>query len=141
VQNAQPLRVEGDIVIFGVPPGVIEAARPRFRKEAETIRDALAHHLGRSVRFNLEPAEQFSLGGGQQPPAAAREASVRASDPSTGNEPPETAETAEMAEMAEIDLSQNTDAPNGPPASVSLLQQQLGATVVEELPRDAGSRE
>jgi hypothetical protein len=43
-----------------------------------------------------------------------------------------------MADM-DIDLSQSTDAPSGPPASVSLLQQQLGATVVEELPRDAGS--
>ncbi|MEX0664190.1 MAG: DNA polymerase III subunit gamma/tau [Acidimicrobiia bacterium] len=132
VQNAQPLRVDGDIVVFGVPPGVIEAAKPRFKKEADTIRAALAHHLGRTVRFNLEPAEEFSLGGGQPAPVPTRDA-PSASGPSGADEPPE------MVEMADIDLSQNTDAPLGPPASVSLLQQQLGATVVEELPRDAGS--
>ncbi len=129
VQNAQPLRVDGDVVVFGVPPGVIEAARPRFKKEADTIRDALARHLGRTVRFNLEPADEFALSGGQQQPAAFAAAPAPVSDD----------DSPEMTEMADIDLSQNTDAPQESPASVALLQQQLGATVVEELPRDAGS--
>ena len=129
VQNAQPLRVDGDVVVFGVPPAVIEAARPRFKKEADTIRDALAHHLGRTVRFILEPADAFAFGGGQQQPAA-----FSADPPPVSDD-----DSPEMAEMADIDLSQNTDAPLEAPASVSLLQQQLGATVVEELPRDAGS--
>jgi hypothetical protein len=129
VQNAQPLRVDGDVVVFGVPPAVIEAARPRFKKEADTIRDALAHHLGRTVRFILEPADAFAFSGGQQQPAA-----FSADPPPVSDD-----DSPEMAEMADIDLSQNTDAPLEAPASVSLLQQQLGATVVEELPRDAGS--
>ena len=129
VQNAQPRRVDGDIVVFGVPPGVIEAAKPRFKKEADAIRVALADRLGRSVRFSLEPAEEFALG--DSPPSAAGEPSGPAPEPAPD-------ESAEMAEM-DIDLSQSTDAPSGPPASVSLLQQQLGATVVEELPRDAGT--
>src|SRR5437879_1545567 len=48
VQEAQPLSVDGDIVTFGVSPRLIEAARPRFRREANTIRDALSRHVGRS---------------------------------------------------------------------------------------------
>jgi hypothetical protein len=133
VQNAQPLRVDGDIVVFGVPPGIIEAAKPRFKKEADTIRAALADRLGRSVRFNLEPAEEFALGG--QPSATGSAAAEATPSPVPGDESPEMADMADM----DIDLSQSTDVPSGPPASVSLLQQQLGATVVEELPRDAGS--
>jgi hypothetical protein len=133
VQNAQPLRVDGDIVVFGVPPRIIEAAKPRFKKEADTIRAALADRLGRSVRFNLEPAEEFALGG--QSSATGSGAAEATPSPVPGDESPEMADMADM----DIDLSQSTDVPSGPPASVSLLQQQLGATVVEELPRDAGS--
>ena len=60
VQAAQPLRVDGDVVVFGVAPGLLEAARPRFKKEADTIRAALADRFGRSVKFNLVAAEDFS---------------------------------------------------------------------------------
>src|SRR5581483_11377082 len=78
VQNAHPLRVDDDVVVFGVAPNLIEAARPRFRKEADTIRAALAERLGRSVRFNLEPAAQFSLSGGapSDGPTASTDASA-----------------------------------------------------------------
>src|SRR5205823_11220444 len=60
VQEAQPLSVDGDVVTFGVSPRLIEAARPRFRREANTIRDALSRHVGTSLRFNLVPHEGFS---------------------------------------------------------------------------------
>ena len=126
VQNAQPLRVDNDVVIFGVAPAMLEAARPRFKKEADTIRAALAARLGRSVRFNLEAAEQFSLGDAPGSGAPAGEAPPGA--PEADAEPPE-----------DIDLTEMTDA--GPEAStsasVSVLQDRLGATVVEEVPRDA----
>jgi hypothetical protein len=128
VSNAQPLRVDGDIVIFGVPPAVIEAARPRFKKEADTIRDALAQHLGRTVRFNLESTDQFSTGGGSSRAATAPEEAREAPPP-----------TEDEMDIVDIDLSQTSDVPSGPAAPVALLQQQLGATVVEELPRDAGA--
>ncbi len=134
VQNAQPLRVDGDVVVFGVPPGVIEAARPRFKKEADTIRAALAHHLGRTVRFNLEPADEFALSGGQPPGADSMSAA-----PTPEAHEPFSDDSPEMEEIADIDLSQNSDVPLGAPTTVSLLQERLGATVVEELPRDAGS--
>ncbi len=60
VQEAQPLSVEGDVVTFGVSPRLIEAARPRFRREANTIREALSQHVGTSLRFNLVEHEGFS---------------------------------------------------------------------------------
>jgi hypothetical protein len=126
VQNAQPLRVDNDVVVFGVAPAMLEAARPRFKKEADTIRAALAARLGRSVRFNLEAAEQFSLG--DAPGSGAPTGEAPSSAPETDAEPPE-----------DIDLTEMTDA--GPEAStsasVSVLQDRLGATVVEEVPRDA----
>jgi DNA polymerase-3 subunit gamma/tau len=127
VQNAQPLRVdEPDIVIFGIAPAMLQAARPRFKKEADTIRAALAARLGRSVLFNLEAAEQFSLGNAPDSGAPIGEAPPSA--PEADDEPPE-----------DIDLTEMTDA--GPEAatsaSVSVLQDRLGATVVEEVPRDA----
>lgn len=129
VQNAQPLRVDGDIVIFGVPSAVIEAARPRFKKEADTIRDALARDLGRTVRFKLESTDAFSLGGGSPASPA----------PSAEPEPGPLPTDDEMADMVDIDLSSAPDASAGAPSSVTRLQQQLGATVVEELSRDAGT--
>src|SRR5262249_61599961 len=60
VQEAQPLSVDGDVVTFGVSPRLIEAARPRFRREADTIREALSRHVGASLRFNLVEHEGVS---------------------------------------------------------------------------------
>ena len=78
------------------------------------------------MRFNLEAAEQFSLGNAPGSRAPIGEAPPSA--PETDEEPPE-----------DIDLTEVTDA--GPEAStsasVSVLQDRLGATVVEEVPRDA----
>ena len=133
VQNAQPLRVDGDVIVFGVPPNVIEAAKPRFRKEADTIRAALADRLGRNVRFNLEPAEQFSLSGDAPAVSTAPPATNGGGSDDSGAPDPVDPEDFD------IDLSQTSDAPASDPAPVSLLQEQLGATVVEELPRDSGS--
>jgi len=128
VQNAQPLRVDDDVVVFGIAPAMLEAARPRFKKEADTIRTALAARLGRSVRFNLEAAEQFSLD--NAPDSGAPTGEAPPSAPEADDEPPE-----------DIDLTEVTDA--GPEAatsaSVSVLQDRLGATVVEEVPRDASA--
>jgi DNA polymerase-3 subunit gamma/tau len=125
VQAAQPLRVDDDVLVFGVPPTMLEAAKPRFKKEADTIRTALAERLGRSLKFTLEPAEQFSLGGA--PRAAERAPSGDAPEPEGPEPEPE----------HDIDLTDAVDvAPSADPAGVGLLRDQLGATVVEELPRE-----
>jgi hypothetical protein len=106
---------------------MLEAAKPRFKKEADTIRNALAERLGRSLKFTLEPAEQFALGG---PPRAAESVA-----PAGGAPEPE---APEPEPDHDIDLTDAVDvAPDADPAGVGLLREQLGATVVEELPRDA----
>lgn len=118
VQSAQPLRVDGDVVVFAVAPALLEAARPRFKKEADTIRAALAERLGRSVKFNLVASEDFNTVGDadRRRPAA--------SEPAPSEPEPE----------PEVDdLVDATDAgAHGPEAR---LAAELGATVVEEVPR------
>ncbi len=115
VQEAQPLSVDGDVVTFGVSPRLIEAARPRFRREANTIRDALSRHVGTSLRFNLVPHEGFSGGRAASAPAEPPDAVPDESDdiivePDEGATPPGV-ESASPANM---------------------LTESLGATVVEE---------
>jgi len=123
VQAAQPLRIDAGVLVFGVPPAMLEAARPRFKKEADTIRAALASRLGRNLRFTLEPADQFSLGG------SAPSTRPAGGDPGAQEPPP--------PDEPEVDLTGMVDAgPQVDHAGVGLLRQELGATVVEELPRD-----
>ncbi|MCJ7670938.1 MAG: hypothetical protein MUP67_02675, partial [Acidimicrobiia bacterium] len=47
VQHAQPLRFDDDVLVFGVAPQMLGAARERFRSQAEIVREALAARLGR----------------------------------------------------------------------------------------------
>ena len=115
VQEAQPLSVDGDVVTFGVSPRLIEAARPRFRREADTIRDALSRHVGTSLRFNLVPHEGFS---------GERAASAPA-------EPPD-AVPAESDDMI-VESDEGATPPGVESASpANMLTESLGATVVEE---------
>jgi DNA polymerase-3 subunit gamma/tau len=117
VQAAQPLRVDGDVVVFGVSPALVEAARPRFKKEADTIRAALADRLGRSVKFNLVAAEDFTAAGDPDRPRP------QAAPPSP--EPP--------VPEPEEDPVGVTDAP--PRRPEARLAEEFGATVVDEVPR------
>jgi DNA polymerase III subunit gamma/tau len=115
VQEAQPLSVDGDVVTFGVSPRLIEAARPRFRREANTIRDALSRHVGTSLRFNLVPHEGFS---------GERAASAQA-------EPPDT--VPEESDDVIVEPDEGATPPGVESASpANMLTESLGATVVEE---------
>jgi DNA polymerase III subunit gamma/tau len=122
VQEAQPLTVKGDVVTFGVSPRLIEAARPRFRREADTIRDALSKHVGRSLRFNLVAHEGFAGEKGSSP----------APDPS----PPDQADDV-VSEPDEV-VAEREDAGPGVESTspTNLLTESLGATVVEERQHD-----
>ena len=115
VQEAQPLSVDGDVVTFGVSPRLIEAARPRFRREANTIRDALSRHVGTSLRFNLVPHEGFS---------GERAASAPA-------EPPDAA--PDESDDIIVESDEGATPPGVESASpANMLTESLGATVVEE---------
>jgi DNA polymerase III subunit gamma/tau len=115
VQEAQPLSVEGDVVTFGVSPRLIEAARPRFRREADTIRDALSQQVGTSLRFNLVAHEGFS---------GERAASAQPAPP--------VAEPEEHDDIV-IEPDESTAPPGVESGSpTNMLTESLGATVVEE---------
>jgi DNA polymerase III subunit gamma/tau len=116
VREAQPLAVDDGVITFGVPKAHYETALPRFRKEADNIRAALAQKLGRRMMFKPVAHDGFDAD------------PVSASAP-LDEEPPDD-------EM--LDLSEMVDDATEVPAvdSVSLITQSLGATVVEEVPRD-----
>jgi DNA polymerase-3 subunit gamma/tau len=120
VQEAQPLSVEGDVVTFGVSPRLIEAAKPRFRREADTIRSALSQRVGQSLRFNLIAHEGFS--------------GERASDPAPSAVPVSEPDDAIEPEPVEIDPADPGVQSSTNPATY--LTESLGATVVEERPHD-----
>ena len=113
VQEAQPLSVEGDVVTFGVSPRLIEAAKPRFRREADTIRNALSQRVGRSLRFNLIAHEGFV---GARAPTAA---------PDTGS----ASEPEEVVEPEPVEIEPGVESTTNP---ATFLTESLGATVVEE---------
>jgi DNA polymerase III subunit gamma/tau len=120
VQEAQPLSVEGDVVTFGISPRLIQAAKPRFRREADTIRNALSQRVGRSLRFNLIAHEGFS--------SARAPATTPAAPP--GGEPDDGIEP----ESVEIDPGEAGVESSTNPAT--FLTESLGATVVEERHHD-----
>jgi DNA polymerase III subunit gamma/tau len=120
VQEAQPLSVEGDVVTFGVSPRLIEAAKPRFRREADTIRDALSQRVGRSLRFNLIAHEGFTG------------ASTSAAPPETATPVP-VGEPEDTIEGEPVEIEPGVESAANPTA---FLTESLGATVVEERQHD-----
>jgi hypothetical protein len=117
VAQAQPLAVAEGVITFGVPKAHYKTALPRFRKEADNIRAALSQKLGRRMMF--KPVEHDFFDADQ----------VKAPEP-RDEEPPDDDEMLDLAEMVD-------DATEVPAVdSVSLITQSLGATVVEEVPRD-----
>jgi DNA polymerase-3 subunit gamma/tau len=115
-QEAQPLSIAGDVITFGVAPNMLANARPRFQKEADTIRDALSARVGRRMKFKLIAHEGFDAAPSASPRRPPRD------------EPPL---------EDEIDITELVDADGGEVAvdSVSIIAQRLDATVVEEHPR------
>jgi hypothetical protein len=145
VQTAQPLRLEGAVIVFGVPPNLIEAAKPRFHRAADSIREAFSRRLGQTMKFKITAAEDFTAinaginagASSSSPPAPAKRAGAkRGAAPRADDEPPIGEPPPDDDEH--IDPTETVDA--GPVdsarSSVGLLEQQLGATVVEEKPRD-----
>ena len=47
--------------VFGIAPQMLASAQPRFRSNADTIRDALTQRLGRTPRFSLVASEEVDL--------------------------------------------------------------------------------
>lgn len=133
IEDAQPVAVQGSVVVFGVPPRRIEAIRNRFQAEADTIRGVLAERLGTQPQFRLRPHD-FDAPGAFAPRSVGSGGARPAAQPMAGRErAPETDDDA-------VDLDDLVDAvPAGdvaPTGSAARLIAELGAEVVEERPRD-----
>jgi DNA polymerase-3 subunit gamma/tau len=153
IQDFQPIDVDDDVVVFGISPRLLDAAKPRFHREAHMIRAELTSRLGRNVRFKLIGHEGFTAvnasGAGAGPegrtaatanepapaPPRRRPVKVAPAPAPEADEPPLGEPPAELED--EIDLTELRDAPAATAVdSVTRLQQRFGASVVEELPRD-----
>ncbi len=127
IQDAQPIGVEGNMIIFGVRPIRLEAINKRFRADAATIKASLAAELGQMPQFLLRkhdfdaPDALVAVTGG---------AAGAGGEPSPPPEP-------EYAEEDSIDIRDLEDAPAGdaPLDSQARLIESFGAQVVEERPR------
>ena len=144
IQDFQPVSVDdADVVVFGIAPRLIETARPRFHREAQTIREELTSRLGRNIRFKLVAHEAFAAVDGGTPPAptpatspAPRPSRATGAPPPPSGEPP-AAEPPPDLDDEEIDLDELRDAPAATAVdSIARLQERFGASVVEELPRE-----
>ena len=120
IQDAQPIAVEGNLIIFGVRAVRLDAINKRFRQEADAIKASLASALGQMPKFLLRKHD-FDAPDALAPLA-------------TGTPTPT---AVAFAEEGEIDLRDLEDAPPGdaPLDSQSRLIETFGAQVVEERPR------
>jgi DNA polymerase-3 subunit gamma/tau len=115
--EAQPIELDGDVITFGVAKGHFGNAEPRFKKEADNIRDALSSRLGRRMRFKLVAHEGFDA----DPAPDTAQASVSGGD------------EEDVVDISELEAA---DGESAAVDSVSRMSMTLGATVVEEIPHD-----
>ncbi len=123
VMEAQPVRVEGNVIVFGVARNHIDAVKPKFQKDADAIRQAFIQELGGPPRFKFTQQE---WGDGEGPPH-------RLNVAPEPEPPPEFDDAIDLVDPEEL-----VDAPmsEGPAVdSVTRLADQFGATVVEEQPK------
>ena len=125
IQEAQPLSVDGNVVTFGVSGHQLDSVKPRFQKEAHTIREAFIAELGSPPRFKFA-VHDWTGNGGPRPARVSAE-------PEPEPEPPPEDQMIELEDPDEL-----VDAPPDAGAaldSIARLEDAFGATVVEEQPR------
>jgi DNA polymerase III subunit gamma/tau len=133
-KEAQPISIDGDVIVFGVPRNLLESSKPRFRREADTIRGALSERLGRrGLKFSLVAHDGFAEVP-SDPPRTAKGASAEPAAPPA----PTAVDVPPQDDDEHIDITELVDAPPGDAAvdSLSMLTRQLDATVVEEVPHE-----
>jgi len=149
IQDAQPIAVEGGVIVFGVPHQRIDAIRNRFRTEADTIRGALAERLGSRPQFKLRKHDFATSDGLDPAPAAARRMAAPNRPKPRGGGPRGATTAGSSGDQGDvagtdgtgedpIDLSELVDAPAGAGLfePTAMLQAELGAEIVEERPRE-----
>ena len=124
IMEAQPVRVDGNVIVFGVARSHIDTVKPRFQKDADAIRQAFIRELGGPPRFSFTPHEWSE---GEGPPHR------QARDEPEPEPPPDLEEFVDISDPSDLE-----DAPMsvGPAVdSLSRLTDAFGATVVEEQPK------
>ncbi len=124
IMEAQPVRVDGNVIVFGVARSHIDTVKPRFQKDADAIRQAFIRELGGPPRFSFTPHEWVD---GEGPPHR------QTRDEGEPEPPPELEDIVDIGDPSELE-----DAPmsEGPAVdSLSRLTDTFGATVVEEQPK------
>ncbi len=121
VQEAQPVAMEGTVAVFGIPTYLLEAAKPRFKREAETIRTELARRVGTTLQFRI----------------VAKDLTSTSSPLPQDDGGPSDDDGPEDMDLSSYDPSETSDVPPeaGPVDSVTRLVEALGASIVEEVPR------
>jgi len=140
VQHAQPLRIDADVLVFGVAPQMLGAARERFKSQADVVRDALVARVGCRFKFKLEAAPEFAV---DMPDADAAADGNADADVEPDDAPRLEAREERAPDLPPdllpdvVDPEEATEIPpESEPPPVSRLRTELGATVVEELPRE-----
>ncbi len=114
VQDAQPIALDGDVIVFGVPKVREKMTHERFRKEALAIKAAFVPFLGVEPKFQLR-THDFDA-------------------PDAFRAPESEPEPEPVGIDDDVDLDELVDAADAPapPDSVSRLMNDLGAEVIDE---------
>jgi hypothetical protein len=139
IQEAQPLSVDGNVITFGVSRTQIDNVKPRFVKDADTIRQKFIEQLGSSPKFKFAEHSWTGANGGGRARAPRQGPTLETvpSDPD-GSDPGPDEPPAQDVVIDLVDMADVVDAPKDAGAavdSISRLEDALGATVVEEVPR------
>ena len=124
IMEAQPVRVDGNVIVFGVARSHIDTVKPRFQKDADAIRQAFIRELGGPPRFSFTPHE---WGDGEGPPHRQARAEPEPEPP------PEVEDIVDIGDPSELEDAPISDGPAVD--SLSRLADAFGATVVEEQPK------
>ncbi|MGZ4675086.1 MAG: DNA polymerase III subunit gamma/tau [Acidimicrobiia bacterium] len=125
IQEAQPVKVEGNVIVFGVARTHIETVKPKFQRNADAIREAFIAALGSAPRFKFTPRE---WGEGEGPPHRLRVVpDLEPEDPPPPDHEPDLYDPEELVD-APVDAGAAVD-------SVSRLTDAFGGEVVEEQPK------
>jgi hypothetical protein len=136
VQEAQPLTVDGNVITFGVSRQQIDNVKPRFHKEAATIREKFIEQLGGPPKFKFAVHSWTGENGGKARSTRAQTTTLDVAPEPDPSDPGPAEPSIDLVEM--VDPEDVVDAPPASGAavdSISRLEDALGATVVEERPR------
>jgi DNA polymerase-3 subunit gamma/tau len=133
VQEAQPLTVDANVITFGVSKTQIDNVKPRFQKEAQTIREKFIEQLGAPPRFKFTVHSWTGNGGAKRAPTRGAETIELVPEPADDDPGPD------EPHIDLVDPHEIVDAPSASVPtvdSISRLEDAFGATVVEERPRN-----